>query len=310
MTTLSDEQLEQYRTDGYVVLGRILSDDDLADLLAEERRFRPVEGFGASTNTKLLVAMQLCDRSEPIRRISTQGGHLAMVAQLLGPNVCLTHNQMLTKLPDDEGVHSDIPYHQDSGYGQLEPLDEDVTVWVAVTGHDAEQRLPAHRARVARRRAGRPRRGGARTRGCEKPRSPRAVVPVELASWRSGGVHRSHAPRLGPEPHGRRAHRLLHALLHAPGADDERRRQAGARRRALLDGAGLVGRTRLTSAARAPGAAAFRAGRLWADPTHVAVNRLPMRSPLVPYPDAEAARAGGPSPWVQRARRRLALPPG
>ena len=133
MTTLSDEQLEQYRTDGYVVLGRILSDDDLADLLAEEQRFRPVEGFGASTNTKLLVAMQLCDRSEPIRRISTQGGHLAMVAQLLGPNVCLTHNQMLTKLPDDEGVHSDIPYHQDSGYGQLEPLDEDVTVWVAVS---------------------------------------------------------------------------------------------------------------------------------------------------------------------------------
>ena len=56
----------------------------------------------------------------------------------------------------------------------------------------------------------------------------------------------------------------------------------------------------MTAAARAPGAAAFRAGRLWADPTHVAVNRLPMRSPLVPYPDAEAARAGGPSPWVQR----------
>ena len=59
-----------------------------------------------------------------------------------------------------------------------------------------------------------------------------------------------------------------------------------------------------------PGAAAFRAGRLWADPTHVAVNRLPMRSPLVPYPDAEAARAGEASPWFALARRRVALPPG
>ncbi|HEX9260613.1 MAG TPA: glycoside hydrolase family 2 TIM barrel-domain containing protein [Acidimicrobiales bacterium] len=37
--------------------------------------------------------------------------------------------------------------------------------------------------------------------------------------------------------------------------------------------------------------------RPWADPAHVASNRLRMRSPLVAYPDAPAARAGSPSPW-------------
>ena len=206
MTTLSDEQLEQYRTDGYVVLGRILSDDDLAALLAEEQRFRPVEGFGASTNTKLLVAMQLCDRSEPIRRISTQGGHLAMVAQLLGPNVCLTHNQMLTKLPDDEGVHSDIPYHQDSGYGQLEPLDEDVTVWVAVSDTTLSNGclhivpgshvggLVAHGAAAA-------------NPGLREAAVAEAVVPVELArgeavaftglTLHGSGPNRTDAERIG-----------------------------------------------------------------------------------------------------------------
>ena len=36
---------------------------------------------------------------------------------------------------------------------------------------------------------------------------------------------------------------------------------------------------------------------VWEMPELVALNRLPMRPPLVPYPDAEAARAGAMSPW-------------
>jgi ectoine hydroxylase-related dioxygenase (phytanoyl-CoA dioxygenase family) len=54
------------------------------------------------------------------------------VIELVGPNVCLTHNQFLTKLSDDAGTHSDIPLHQDNGYGRLEPPD-DITVWFALT---------------------------------------------------------------------------------------------------------------------------------------------------------------------------------
>jgi ectoine hydroxylase-related dioxygenase (phytanoyl-CoA dioxygenase family) len=54
------------------------------------------------------------------------------VIELIGPNVCLTHNQFLTKLSDDAGTHSDIPLHQDNGYGHLEPPD-DITVWFALT---------------------------------------------------------------------------------------------------------------------------------------------------------------------------------
>jgi beta-galactosidase len=39
--------------------------------------------------------------------------------------------------------------------------------------------------------------------------------------------------------------------------------------------------------------------RSWADPTHVATNRLPMRVPLVAHPTAAGARRDGPSPWQQ-----------
>lgn len=63
----------------------------------------------------------------------------------------------------------------------------------------------------------------------------------------------------------------------------------------------------------AQGSGAFVARRLWADPTHVATNRLPMRSPLVPFPDANLARAGLRSPWMLpldgRWRFRLAAAP-
>jgi beta-galactosidase len=42
------------------------------------------------------------------------------------------------------------------------------------------------------------------------------------------------------------------------------------------------------------------AGASWRDPSHIGVGRLPMRVPLVPYPDASAARAAdaNESPWV------------
>src|SRR4029453_19056569 len=41
------------------------------------------------------------------------------------------------------------------------------------------------------------------------------------------------------------------------------------------------------------------AQRLWAQPEVLALNRLPMRSPLVPFPDADLARTADParSPW-------------
>ena len=132
---LSTEQVRQYREEGFTRLGRIVSDEERKELLAEEERLRPRFGYGTRENRTLLVSIQHCHRSEPVRRICTRGRHLPLVVRLLGPDVCLTHTQFLTKLPDSEETRSDIPWHQDNGYGQLEPM-TDLTVWLALTDTD------------------------------------------------------------------------------------------------------------------------------------------------------------------------------
>jgi len=134
---LDDSSLRRYRDEGYVRLGPIVSEAERDALLAEEVRFRPRLGYGTRENRTLLVSMQLCHRSEAVRRTCTAGRHVPLVVQLLGPNVCLTHTQFLTKLPDGAETRSDIPWHQDNGYGRLEPM-TDVTVWLALT--DADER--------------------------------------------------------------------------------------------------------------------------------------------------------------------------
>jgi phytanoyl-CoA hydroxylase len=132
---LRPEQVEHYRTQGWVGLGRVLDEAERAELIAEERRFRLPVAYGGPGNQTLFVNVQLCHRSEPIRRFCTRGRHLAAVTQLLGPNVCLTHQQFITKMPDGSEQRSDIPLHQDDGYGRLDPP-ADLTVWIALVDTD------------------------------------------------------------------------------------------------------------------------------------------------------------------------------
>lgn len=121
-----------YHDHGFMKLGPLLGAADVAALRAEEARFRPDWGYGKADNRTLRVTAQLCARSEPVRRIATSGPQIATAVSLIGPAVCLTHVQFITKLPDAADTHSDIPWHQDSGYGQLEPP-SDLTIFVALT---------------------------------------------------------------------------------------------------------------------------------------------------------------------------------
>jgi ectoine hydroxylase-related dioxygenase (phytanoyl-CoA dioxygenase family) len=132
---LAEAELRRYREDGYLPLGRVLDDGEVAALRREEERFRLPVAYGGRDNPTLFVNVQLCHRSEAVRRVATAGRHIAMVRQLLGPDVCLTHQQFVTKLPDGADARSDIPWHQDDGYGRLEPM-TDVTVWIALVDTD------------------------------------------------------------------------------------------------------------------------------------------------------------------------------
>jgi hypothetical protein len=79
-------------------------------------------GLRNARNRTLRVSAQLCGQSEVVRRVSTTGPQIDVAVALIGPAVCLTHVQFITKLTELDDTHSDIPWHQDSGYGRLDPL--------------------------------------------------------------------------------------------------------------------------------------------------------------------------------------------
>jgi len=132
---LAPEALRAWAERGFLPLGRVLDDEGVAALRAEEERFRLERAYGGARNSTLFVNIQLCHRSEPVRLFCTAGAHLEAVRQLLGPAVCLTHQQFITKMPDRGETRSDVPFHQDNGYGRLEPM-TDVTVWLPLVDTD------------------------------------------------------------------------------------------------------------------------------------------------------------------------------
>lgn len=132
---LTPDEIAHYRREGWLLAPGVLEGAELAAMRREEERFRPERAYGGPANQTLLVNIQLCHRSAPIRRFCTQGRHLESVVQLLGPNVCLTHQQFVTKLPDRGEQRSDIPFHQDNGYGRLDPP-LDLTLWVTLVDTD------------------------------------------------------------------------------------------------------------------------------------------------------------------------------
>jgi len=132
---LTDEDVSTFQKQGWCRLGRIAPTEQVAALAREERRFRLDRGYGTEHNDTLRVNIQLCHRSACVREFCTTGPHIAALTELIGPNVCLTHQQFVTKLPDTGPQRSDIPMHQDAGYGQLDPP-TDVTIWLPLVDTD------------------------------------------------------------------------------------------------------------------------------------------------------------------------------
>ena len=133
--SLSKDALTQFRDQGFVLLGRIAGPDQVAALRAEEERFRLDVGYGTERNATLRVNIQLCHRSHIVRQFCTEGPHIDALVALMGPDICLTHQQFVTKLPDVGELRSDIPLHQDNGYGELDPM-TDVTIWLPLVDTD------------------------------------------------------------------------------------------------------------------------------------------------------------------------------
>ena len=153
---LRAEQIAAYEEQGYLVLGPVLAPGEAEALRAEEQRFRPPVAYGGAKNQTLFVNVQLCHRSAPVRRFCMPVAHLPAVVQLLGPDVCLTHQQFVTKLPE-QGESSQrhlLPSGQ-----RLRPAGAAARRHGLgrARRHRRAQRLPLDRAGIAAARAGRPR---------------------------------------------------------------------------------------------------------------------------------------------------------
>lgn len=114
---------ECYAREGYVCVRQLLAPCDIAVLRREAVRFDGGRGLG--------VHAQLVHRSEFVRNFVTHGPQIAYAIALLGPNVCFTHQQFVIKNPDTRAERTDVPWHQDNGYGRLDPP-LDLTVWIAL----------------------------------------------------------------------------------------------------------------------------------------------------------------------------------
>jgi hypothetical protein len=120
---------ESYSENGYLLAPGLLADTAVDSLVREQARF-------ARPDAPLAVEVQLVHRSSVIRDLAQSGPQVALAVELLGPNVCFTHQQFVSKGPD-AGDASDVPWHQDSGYGHLDPP-SDLTVWIALSYTDEE----------------------------------------------------------------------------------------------------------------------------------------------------------------------------
>ena len=118
---LDDEQIQSFRDQGYIYYGRLLTDRGLA-LMREEamqawnEENREFDQTQTWLKNSLLPNIHL--RSTLIRRYYYRGPFVDVAEQLVGPNLKGVTSQLSFKL---RGNTKFAPWHQDNGYGELDP---------------------------------------------------------------------------------------------------------------------------------------------------------------------------------------------
>jgi phytanoyl-CoA hydroxylase len=141
---LTHDQVTEFRANGFLRVGKLLSDEDVEMLRDEYDRvfddarrdgsFRNLAGEEPGTATEMLQIMQVCERSMPFRRLLYDVEILDAVASLIGPNIQLFHDQALYK----PAHHGDaVFWHQDNGYWKCLPANL-VTCWLTLDDVTAE----------------------------------------------------------------------------------------------------------------------------------------------------------------------------
>jgi len=152
--TLAQEQIDTFWRDGYLPIGKVLEDEELAPLRAAydaefdaagtRGHFRNLSAPRESSDTdagaattverQMLQIMQMCERSMPFRKLIHDDRLLDIVEDIIGPNIQLFHDQALNKLPRTGGP---IHWHQDNAYWKCRPATL-VSIWMTLDDVDVD----------------------------------------------------------------------------------------------------------------------------------------------------------------------------
>jgi 2-oxoglutarate-dependent dioxygenase len=141
---LTRDQIEQFHRDGYLPVGAVVTDDELAEARAAYDRI-----FGATEKPSTYrdlgeradgrsegAVLQIIDMwklDDIFKRLIHKAETIDMVEALLGTSdILLYHDQALFK----PALHGDeVPWHQDNGYWKFDPPNA-ISLWMALDDAD------------------------------------------------------------------------------------------------------------------------------------------------------------------------------
>ena len=130
MSNLSQEQINQYKEDGYIAPINVLSREEANEIKEEIERIEkdwPNELEGLGRNYIHLI-------SPVFDKVSHNPKILNAVESIIGKNILVCGTTLFIKNPDQKGF---VSFHQDAKYIGLEPHNW-VTAWLAVTNVNEE----------------------------------------------------------------------------------------------------------------------------------------------------------------------------
>ena len=149
---LSQEQVDAFWTQGFLPIGKILSDDEIAlmrgEYDAEFARARAGQSEFRNLSTantddldvqnqapqQMLQIQQMCERNIHFHKLLYDSRILDIVEDLIGPNIQIFHDQALYKPAQHGGP---VHWHQDNAYWQCSPPNL-VSCWLTLDDVDID----------------------------------------------------------------------------------------------------------------------------------------------------------------------------
>jgi hypothetical protein len=128
---VTQEQVQQYHSEGYTICPRVLDTGELEEVTAVVNQY--VEQETAKGRRPEHLDMPHLDQADFLR-VCARPAILDAVQSFIGPNVVLFASHIICKAKGD-GL--EVPWHQDGIYWDLEPMNV-ITLWLAVDDSTVE----------------------------------------------------------------------------------------------------------------------------------------------------------------------------